>query len=242
MNMQLAGGADEQAISIIIPTFNEQKHIGDLVRAIRQRESGEGYIKQIIVADGGSQDDTIRVAEQAGATALKCGKKGRASQMNEGANHATGDILYFLHADTFPPQEFARDIVRAITRGAGAGCFRLAFDDDHPLLQFYGWCTRFKSTLVRFGDQSLFVKADVFRKIGGFDDSLVVMEDQKIVSDLKEVVPFALLERAVETSARTYKKNGVVRLQFIFFMIVILYYGGAKQDTLVHLYNSLIEL
>lgn len=242
MNLELTSVSDERSISVIIPTFNEQGRVGELVRAIRQKESSKGHIRQIIVADGGSLDDTVREAERAGATVLKCKQKGRANQMNEGADLATGDILYFLHADTFPPQDFDRDIDRAISKGAGAGCFRLTFDDDHPLLRFYGWCTRFKSTLVRFGDQSLFVKADVFREIGGFDDQLVVMEDQKIVGNLKKVVPFDHLEKAVQTSARTYKKNGVIRLQFIFCMIVILYYGGAKQDTLVHLYNSLIEL
>jgi len=229
-------------ISIVIPALNEEKRIGRLVNTLWTLESGDGNLHEIIVADGGSRDATRREAEGAGAVVITCSRKGRAVQMNEGAESASGDILYFLHADTTPPQQFDREIIRAVSKGAGAGCFQLKFSVDHPVLRFYGWCTRFKTTLVRFGDQSLFVTSANFQKIRGFDEELVVMEDQKIVGNLKALTSFALLDEAVETSARKYEKNGVVRLQFIFVMIVMLYYLGAKQDTLIHLYTSLIKL
>lgn len=236
------GSDDAFKISIIIPTLNEEDQIVNLLNALKEKESADGYIHEIIVADGGSSDGTAGLAKHAGARVIQCSDKGRAKQMNQGADEASGEILYFLHADTFPPKTFDRSIVKAIKSGAGAGCFQLRFSNKHPLLRFYGWCTRFRSTLVRFGDQSLFVKKEIFSQLGGFDERLVVMEDQKIVGNLKNRTSFKLLDRAVTTSARTYEKNGVIRLQFIFTMIVILYYCGAKQDTLVHLYNSLIEL
>lgn len=243
MNQFVKEEEDAQVkISIVIPALNEESRIGRLVEELRRLESRRRFIHEIIVADGGSTDATRRVSELAGAVVIKCKRKGRAVQMNEGAAKAGGDILYFLHADTVPPKNFDALIVEAISNGAGAGCFQLRFSNDHPVLRFYGWCTRFKSTLIRFGDQSLFVTAENFRKIGGYDDRLVVMEDQKIVGNLKKQTAFALLDESVQTSARTYEKNGVIRLQFIFTMIVILYYNGAKQDTLVHLYQSLIEL
>lgn len=229
-------------ISIIIPTLDEEDQISELLQLLKKIESPEGYIEEIIVADGGSSDGTVTLSEKVGATVIHCSEKGRSKQMNRGAEEAAGEILYFLHADTFPPKAFDRSIVQAIKSGAGAGCFQLSFSNEHPLLRFYGWCTRFKSTLVRFGDQSLFVKADIFKQVGGFDEDLVVMEDQQIVGNLKKITSFKLLDRVVATSARTYEKNGVVRLQLIFGMIVILYYSGAKQDTIVHLYNSLIDL
>jgi rSAM/selenodomain-associated transferase 2 len=236
------GSSGAFRISIIIPTLNEEDQIADLLNALKEKESSGGYIYEIIVADGGSSDGTVTLAEHAGARIVHCSEKGRARQMNKGADEASAEILYFLHADTFPPEAFDRSIVKAIKSGAGAGCFQLRFSNNHPLLRFYGWCTRFKSTLVRFGDQSLFVKKEIFSQLGGFDERLVVMEDQKMVGNLKNSTSFRLVDRAVTTSARTYEKNGVIRLQFIFTMIVILYYCGAKQDTLVHLYNSLIEL
>lgn len=229
-------------ISIVIPALNEESRIAQLIEELLRRKSSGDYIHEIIVADGGSSDQTQQVSEEAGAAVLLCRKKGRAVQMNEGADMASGDVLYFLHADTVPPHQFDREIIRAITTGAGAGCFRLQFTSDHLVLRFYAWCTRFKTTLVRFGDQSLFVTSEIFRTIGGFDEELVVMEDQKIVRNIKEITSFRLLDEAVETSARKYEKNGVVRLQFIFGLILILYYIGARQDTLVHLYRSLIEI
>lgn len=236
------GKSGQLTINIVIPALNEEKRIAGLINTLRERQSSDSYITDIIVADGGSSDSTREEACRAGASVVNCSQKGRAIQMNEGAAAASGSALYFLHADTIPPVNFDRAIADAIKGGAGAGCFQLKFSDNHPLLRFYGWCTRFKTTLVRFGDQSLFVTAEDFRKTGGFDERLVVMEDQKIVSNLKDITSFVVLDEAVITSARTYKKNGVIRLQFIFGMIVILYYFGAKQDTLVHLYNSLIEL
>jgi len=229
-------------ISIVIPAVNEEKRIAGLIENIRAHESGEEHVSDIIVADGGSSDGTVREAEKAGANVLRCSQKGRAVQMNAGAAAATGDILYFLHADTFPPNRFDKSIIDAISDGAGAGCFQLRFSSTHPVLRFYGWCTRFRTTFVRFGDQSLFVLAKNFQSVGGFDEELTVMEDQKIIGVLKQIAPFTLLDEAVITSARKYHKNGVIRLQFIFGMIVILYYSGARQDTLLHLYNSLIKL
>lgn len=210
-----------------------------LLKEVQERASG--LVSEIIVADGGSCDSTAKLARGAGAEVIRCTKSGRAAQMNQGAGAASGDILYFLHADTIPPKSFDRLIQHAVDDGAGSGCFQLRFSSSHPALRFYGWCTKFKSTLLRFGDQSLFVKSDLFHKTGGFDESLVVMEDQEMVRSLKQLSSFRLLDEHVVTSARRYEKNGVYKLQLIFFLILILYYGGAQQDALVHLYKSMIK-
>lgn len=226
-------------ISIIIPALNEERVIGRVLRTIG--EQAERELHQIIVADGGSSDRTVEVAAENGADVITCGKRGRAVQMNCGAEAATGDLYYFLHADTTPPAGFDREIRAAVRSGAGAGCFRLQFTNDHPVLRFYSWCTRFKATILRFGDQSLFVKPDLFSQIGGFNESLVLMEDQQIVRDLTKVSSFMVLEQYVRTSSRKYEDNGVFRLQLIFTIILVLYYAGASQELLVHLYRSLID-
>ena len=227
-------------ISIIIPTYNEEENIGRLIEILQNRQAG--YVSEIIVADGGSTDQTKKVSEENGANFYSCSRKGRAAQMNEGASMATSPLLYFLHADTIPPRGFDKLIVNAINNGAGAGCFRLRFDDDHPVLKFYSWFTKFRCTAIRFGDQSLFVSKKIFKKINGFDESLIVMEDQEIVRHLKRETSFKIIKKNVETSARKYRKNGVFRLQFIFTVILIGYYLGAKQSTLAHLYSSLIKV
>lgn len=229
----------EPFISIIIPTFNEEKRIGEVLNYLKGCCAEISH--EIIVADGGSLDNTVPIVEKSGAKIVHSTKKGRAAQMNEGAEHASAPVLYFLHADSFPPQNFVSVIRKSLAQGYGAGCFRLAFDDPHPILKFYGWCTRFRLTVFRFGDQSLFIKKTVFQEVGGFDESLTVMEDQKIVREIKKVSPFSLSNQCVRTSARRYKVNGIFRLQAVFVLIVILYYSGAKQKTLVHVYNSFID-
>jgi rSAM/selenodomain-associated transferase 2 len=226
-------------ISIIIPTLNEEETIGTLLRELSAR-AGED-IHEIIVADGGSMDQTRERASEAGARVIECQKTGRAAQMNEGAEAAMGDVLYFLHADTLPPPEFDQHIKRALFDGAGAGCFRLSFSGGHSVLRFYSWFTQFNSSFLRFGDQSLFVKPDVFMKSGRFDESLYVMEDQEIVRRLKKISRFKVIDKAVVTSARKYEENGAFRLQLIYIIIFGLFYAGVRQETLVHLYKSLIK-
>lgn len=226
-------------ISIIIPTLNEEEYIGPLIHAIGERESG--LICEIIVADGGSYDNTISAAKKAGAVVHNCKNSGRAAQMNEGASLATGRILYFLHADSLPPRKFDGFILQKVNQGSPAGCFRLQFDDPHPLLKLYSYFTKFKSTLVRFGDQSLFVEKPLFEALGGFDENLTVMEDQKIVRELKKRAPFGLVQKAITTSARKYRRTGVFKLQWLFTWIWLGYYLGARQETLRHFYKTQIQ-
>lgn len=226
-------------ISIIIPALNEELNIESLLNEIEKRSSG--YIQEIILADGGSTDSTREVAKKSGVRILNCTQKGRAIQMNEGPAVASGKILYFLHADSIPPMEFDQQITQAVKGNIRAGSFRLQFTSSHPLLRFYAWFTRFSFTLFRFGDQSLFVKKSLFNHIGGFNESLILMEDQDIVRRLKEQAPFRVLPDVVQTSARKYERNGMIKLQLIFTVILVAYYMGAKQETLVHLYQSLIK-
>lgn len=225
-------------ISIIIPTYNEEEALDDLL-AYLKKNAGTS-IHEIIIADGGSSDDTLSIANKHKVIIVHSSRKGRAAQMNEGAEKASGSVFYFLHADTYPPENFAEHITLTIRRGYPSGCFRLSFDDPHPALQLYGWFTRFPLTIFRFGDQSLFVQSELFQRVGGFDESLTVMEDQKIVRELKKKSRFKVIEAPVITSARRYKTNGEIRLQSVFSLIVLLYYLGATQETLVHIYQVFI--
>ncbi|MCC5914741.1 MAG: TIGR04283 family arsenosugar biosynthesis glycosyltransferase [Balneolaceae bacterium] len=229
----------EESISIIIPALNEEKRIPALLSEIQGRQGG--LASEVIVVDGGSTDSTVELAEKGGAKVLQPGVRGRAAQMNAGAKAASSDILFFLHADTTPPFNFDSIIIHSKKRGADAGCFRLKFDRDHPLLNFFGWCTRFRSTLIRFGDQGLFVKKQMFEKAGGFDETLTLMEDQEMVRELKKRGEFELLEENVTTSARKYEKIGVLRLQALFFSIWAGHYLGMSQEALVHFYRSVLS-
>lgn len=227
-------------VSIIIPTYNEAPGIGLLLDYLRQATSAEPAL-EIIVVDGGSTDDTRALARRSRAAVVRSPRKGRAAQLNYGARQATGDILYFLHADSYPPPDFIADLRRARRQGYGSGCYRLAFDHEHWFLRFSAWCTRLPLLLVRFGDQSLFVQRALFAQIGGFREDLLVMEDQEIVQRLQAHGPFQVLPRTVTTSARKYLDNGVFRLQAAFALIAGLYWLGVSQTRLVRLYRRLIR-
>ena len=227
-------------VSIVIPAYNEAPGIGALLVYLR-RTTAEVPDLEIIVADGGSTDDTRALARRAGAAVVRSPRKGRAAQLNYGASQATGDILYFLHADSYPPPGFLADLRRARQQGYGSGCYRLAFDHPHWFLRFIAWCTRLPLLLVRFGDQSLFVQRELFARVGGFREDLLVMEDQEIVRRLQARRPFQVLPRAVTTSARKYLANGVFRLQTAFTLIAGLYWLGVPQLRLVEIYRRLIR-
>ncbi|MDJ0364040.1 TIGR04283 family arsenosugar biosynthesis glycosyltransferase [Hymenobacter sp. H14-R3] len=230
----------ELSFSIIIPTYNEAEAIVALLAYLRQATAGEPA-PEVLVVDGGSTDATVQLARQAGATVLASPRKGRAAQLNHGAQQARGEMLYFLHADSYPPPGFLAEVRQAVGQGYGAGCYRLAFDHQHWFLRFSAWCTRLPFTAVRFGDQSLWVRRGLFGHIGGYREDLLVMEDQEIVGRLRAQAPFRLLPRAVTTSARKYLVNGVFRLQGIFTLIVVLYRLGVSQRRLVQLYRRLIR-
>lgn len=227
-------------ISIIIPAYNEEKNIGKLITYLKEITAPDKV--EIIVVDGGSRDQTVVEAEKAGVKVLRSPEKGRARQMNFGAKHANGNVLYFLHSDTRPPKTLINDISKELDKGSDCGCFRLKFDNGHKVLSLYSWFTRFDIDLFRFGDQSLFVRKALFQKIGGFDESLMVMEDQEIVSRLKKHAQFTIIPKSVFTSARKYEKIGVFKLQMIFSIIVCLFYLKISQETILHFYKAVIDL
>ena len=227
-------------ISIIIPTFQEQNHIAETIRRLRQA-AGHSHI-EIIICDGGSFDNTLDEAGRAGANlVITSGKKGRAAQMNYGASMAKGDILYFLHADTIPPDGFAAEIETAVRNNCLAGCYRLSFDHEHWFLKANCWFTRFDVNSFRFGDQSLFVENRIFRQTGGFCEKHIVLEDQEIIKRIKRNTRFTIIQKPVRTSARKYLQNGIYKTQSTFFLIYLMYKMGVSQARLVSVYKKVIQ-
>ncbi len=227
-------------ISIIVPAYNEEAQIAETIHAIRS-QGNAAHIAEIIVADGGSSDNTLAVAKAADAVAVCSPAKGRAAQMNYGAFLAKGEILYFLHADTLPAKDFTTEIRNAVQGGNEAGCFMLAFDYAHWFLKANCWFTRFDVNAIRFGDQSLFVTKEKFMQTGGFCEKHMVMEDQEIIKRIKKLCRFKVIKKPVITSARKYLENGIYKTQGIFFIIFFLYQLGYSQQALVSTYRRLIR-
>ncbi|SEL62817.1 transferase 2, rSAM/selenodomain-associated [Aquimarina amphilecti] len=230
-------------ISIIIPILNEAATIRKLLSHLTQTYSSPNFIKEIIVVDGGSVDESQKAVTDSANTQktpikLVSSEKGRAKQMNTGAAAASGEILYFLHADSFPPDGYDRDIIQQIHGGNEAGCFRMKFDSKHWWLRFLGWLTQFESKRCRGGDQSQFITASLFREIDGYDEAYIVYEDNDLVDRLFAIDKFVIIPKYVITSARRYREVGVWRLQYHFLNIHMRRWLGASSEDLYRYYKE----
>ncbi len=225
-------------ISIIIPVLNEAENIPKLKQHL-SLQSTTNIIEEIIIVDGGSRDNTIEIAKSL-TTKVINSRKGRAIQMNLGAKHARGSILYFLHADSFPPSGFDRLIFQEIKNGNQAGCFKMKFDSNHWWLHLAGWFTKFNWKACRGGDQSLFITRELFEELQGYDENFTIYEDIDLINKLYAKNEFTVIQQPIITSARRYRKKGIVKLQTHFWMIYLKKFFGASANDLNNYYNKYI--
>ena len=228
-------GETGRGISVVIPTLNEAEAIGPTVRAARLAQGCE-----VIVADGGSRDATLDRARAAGARVLSA-PRGRARQMNAGAAQAKGELLLFLHADTLLPPGWQHELRRVLALprvAAGAFTFRL---DHRPAgLRFIEQFVALRCCLAAmpYGDQGLFLRRAVFQAVGGFPD-LPIMEDCEMVRRLKSHGKIAISPAPALTSARRWRKKGLLATTAFNSVVVAAFYAGFSPALLRRLYDRL---
>lgn len=220
-------------LSIIIPTLNEAERLPETVRAI-------GAVNdrlEVIVADGGSSDETIAIARQHGCQTL-VSRLGRARQMNAGAALATGENLLFLHADTLLPSGYPSAIEDCLAAGHIAGAFRLSIAANSLGVRWVAWGANARSRIRQFpyGDQGLFLRSGEFFRLGGYRD-LAIMEDFELVDRLRRSGRVGLLQHSISTSGRRWQKRGVLQTTLINQLCIAAYRLGCSTTTIAKLYR-----
>ncbi len=227
-------------ISIIIPAVNEAPTLPTLLSFLNTVPDRE-QIAEIIVCDGGSSDDTISTAGAFGVKIIESKKKGRAIQMNLGASLATGDVLYFIHADSIPPATFISDIKAAFYEGFKFGRYRTKFKSSKPALFINAFFTRFDLFVCYGGDQTLFMCRNLFDSIKGFKPDMLIMEDYDIVTRAKVKARYKIIRKQVLISARKFETNSWLKVQLANYTIVKMFRNGASQEAMVQKYKQMLR-
>ncbi len=222
------------SLSIIIPALDEAEHIVatlDSLQPLRRRGV------EIIVADGGSRDNTANLARERADQVLTV-PAGRARQMNAGAAAALGEILCFVHADSRMPEGADGLIVDGLSRSRRSwGRFDVSIAGTHPMLRVIAQLMNWRSRLtgIATGDQGLFLTRSLFEAAGRFPE-IALMEDIALTRQLKRYSPPLCIAHRLTTSGRRWEKHGVWRTMLLMWRLRLAYFFGADPDRLARQY------
>ena len=223
------------SISVIIPALNEEAALPLTLQSIEQ-VSG---VVEVIVVDGGSTDHTCGVAERHGARVLS-GPRGRGSQMAAGATIATGDVFWFLHADTTPRSDVGPAILRAVCSGnCVGGSFRLQFDGVSRAARFLTWLYPHLSLLgLSYGDAGLFTTREAYLAAGGFRDH-PLFEDLDLIRRLQRTGRLARLDTPLMTSSRRFEGRSFAGVFAWWTLLQVLFWLRVPPRALARLYPAI---
>ncbi len=218
----------EIKISIIIPALNEAENIKHALASTQPSTNVE-----VIVVDGGSEDDTVEIAKSLGVKVI-FSDRGRAVQMNAGARLASGEILLFLHADTCLPPNFDDMVCTTLAQpGIVAGAFALHINAELTSLRLVEWGVNARSRFLQmpYGDQAIFLTKDKFNNIGGFPE-LPIMEDFELMQRLRCLGKIAIIPVPVVTSARRWLQKGVWQTTLLNQIVILAYFLGVSPERI----------
>jgi rSAM/selenodomain-associated transferase 2 len=217
--------------SIIIPTLNEEEFLPRVLTNLQKfREEIE-----IIISDGGSTDNTIKIAENLGAKVCSS-KKGKGMQMNRAVQSSNGEVLIFLHADTFLPDDTLYLINKFFFTGKiDIATFKMKFDSENLVMKIYSWFTRFDSIFTTFGDQVIVVRRNFFNELGGFPN-LPIFEDVEFFRKARKSKTIYKLQSFATTSARRFEKRGILKTQLLNGFYILSYFAGKNPDNIYSKY------
>jgi rSAM/selenodomain-associated transferase 2 len=238
-------------VSVIIPTLNEAACLNRTLRCL-QRLDPPAW--EIFVADGGSQDETIAIAEAAGIPVIRCSGTGRSVQMNQGARAAAGDVLCFVHADTLVPEDLVLLIDQTLSQpdvvGGGFISLMTGKTQTRWLTSFHNYLKTYYAPLLfrphlfvrglrlLFGDQVMFCRRSTFESCGGFNAALPIMEEADLCLKLVRHGKIRLVDRVVFSSDRRMVKWGFLKANWIYLYIGFLWGIGVSADYLQRFYED----
>lgn len=219
------------SIAFVIPVLNEQERIGSLLRYLRRHFPGS----ELIVVDGGSDDDTV-VRAMPLCDQLLLGEAGRAAQMNLGGRGALADYLCFLHADTLPTVP-SRRFGEYLAGEPAWGFCRVSLSGRRRVFRVIAWFMNLRSALtgVATGDQMMFVRRQVFERSGGFD-CIPLMEDVAYSKRLRRLAEPVVVREPVQTSSRRWEERGVLSTVVLMWSLRLAYFAGVSPQRLRRFY------
>ena len=226
-------------LSLIIPTFNEEKYLSRLLDNIRFQDLFSQV--EIIVVDANSADKTKEIAEKQADVVLSTSIRNRAHQMNLGAKKATTNLLYFLPAYVIPPNRFIEIILENHQNGSKVGCFRQKFEENSPLMKINSFFTRFNFSWCRGEDQTLFVDQFLFEQLNGYNESFTVLEIYDFLNRAKKLERFSPLEQSAIVTMRKHSKYSWFRVQFVLGKAKRMYLKGADPAIIDKMFRKLLD-
>ena len=226
--------ADRRRLSIVIPTLNEAGGIADLLTDLDPlRHRGH----EVIVVDGGSDDPTAAIAASR-ADRVSTAARGRARQMNAGARLASGDVLWFLHADSRVPPDAAAAVIEACGTGCAWGRFDVRLSGQQALLRVIERLMNLRSCLtgVATGDQGIFVSRATFEAAGGFPE-IPLMEDVALSKALRRhSAPACIRRPRLLASSRRWEEHGILPTMILMWRLRLAFALGAAPADLARRY------
>ena len=222
-------------LSIIVPVLNEIDQLSCFITHLKNQWQ---HPQELLIVDGGSTDGSWEWLEKNSIPSYRSAK-GRALQMNLGARNATTSLLYFVHVDSKLPKHFDRILLEAYKSGITAACFQLRFDSQNFLLKIAAAGSRYNHLLCRGGDQSLMIIKQRFDALGGYDPKYKIGEDLNLLKKLY-AKGFSVLPEKITTSARRFRKNGVLYLLFHFGVLHLLHWWNARPEFLYRYYKRFV--
>lgn len=226
--------SEAPSVSIIVPVLNEARLIGDFLR--HAQTLGPGI--EIVVVDGGSSDETQSIA-RALADRVISGPRGRAAQMNAGAEIARAEVLWFLHADSTAPPDAVQQILAALSdsRIAG-GCFRLRYPRREWIYRLSDSLGNLGVSLFGFalGDHGIFCRRSAFRRVGGYP-IVPILEDAELYRRLRAVGRMKQLREKIVSDPRGFERSGRYRTTAVYLLILVLYVAGVPISRLNRIYR-----